>query len=799
MIKTLRLKNWRSHKDSEFEFSSGTNVLVGRMGSGKSSAMNALCFALFGTFPALQRREAELGEVIMDKPSIEDEASVEIEFRYGGKEYRAERKIFRGNKTNQAKLYRDGTLIAGPKVSDVTRAVEKAIELNYELFSRAVYSEQNQIDYFLRLSPLQRKEKFDELLELDKYEKARKNAVNVKNSLKRIAAERAAQLKSYREQFSGEEFAKLGGEISELKKKTGEMERDFEEKKAEFGEEEKKAKELLGKREKFNALREREISLKSRIASLGEELELIEKESGEKTAGLEREKVEGEKEKLLKEKAALEEKARELQEIEAKIRELGARMEQLAEEKKSLGGMIPEGMESKKKLAAEKERLAAEMEKNKAERKDAEKELSEILKKKTEFKKLEAVSAENRERESQLLIHLEKAEAKCPLCKSELGKKTREELLEEKKEAVKALGLEKEKAGEEIRALEGKERELGERERELEKKASELGERGAIIENLKETIARIEKILLKGREAEKEKGILAGKKAEAEKTADAKKLEEKGKEIVRIEKMIEGIEKIEKIRGAEGKVGEIKKEMARLEFNEKEAAGIEKAVVEKREKLKSLLSKISSAKDLLLEKGKREKELAQRKGLIEKLEGKTKAMEKMDEKMAFFVNALKATQAEMRSSLIETINSAMDSLWKKVYPYRDYESAKIEINEGNYRLKARNSMGKWVNIEGTMSGGERSAAALTLRIAFSLVLARNLGWIILDEPTHNLDENAVNRLSGMMREELPKIVEQVFLITHSKEMEKAANGSLYLLERNEGKGGITRSELLSLL
>jgi len=51
--------------------------------------------------------------------------------------------------------------------------VEKAIEINYNLFSRAVYSEQNEIDSFLRLSPKDRKTKFDELLDLQKYEAVR--------------------------------------------------------------------------------------------------------------------------------------------------------------------------------------------------------------------------------------------------------------------------------------------------------------------------------------------------------------------------------------------------------------------------------------------------------------------------------------------------------------------------------------------------------------------------------------------------------------------------------------------------
>ena len=53
MIQSIRLQNWKSHPDSKLEFRKGTNVLVGVMGSGKSSIVDGICFGLFGTFPAL--------------------------------------------------------------------------------------------------------------------------------------------------------------------------------------------------------------------------------------------------------------------------------------------------------------------------------------------------------------------------------------------------------------------------------------------------------------------------------------------------------------------------------------------------------------------------------------------------------------------------------------------------------------------------------------------------------------------------------------------------------------------------
>ena len=60
-----------------------------------------------------------------------------------------------------------------------------------------------------------------------------------------------------------------------------------------------------------------------------------------------------------------------------------------------------------------------------------------------------------------------------------------------------------------------------------------------------------------------------------------------------------------------------------------------------------------------------------------------------------------------------------------------------------------------------------------------MVLASNLGWLILDEPTHNLDRMTVSRLSLLMREHMPTLIDQIFLITHDSEMENAASAKIY--------------------
>ncbi|MCL5089789.1 MAG: hypothetical protein M1382_01295, partial [Candidatus Marsarchaeota archaeon] len=86
-------------------------------------------------------------------------------------------------------------------------------------------------------------------------------------------------------------------------------------------------------------------------------------------------------------------------------------------------------------------------------------------------------------------------------------------------------------------------------------------------------------------------------------------------------------------------------------------------------------------------------------------------------------------------------------------------------------------------------GGERSTACLTMRIALAMVIIPNLKWIILDEPTHNIDSNGINNLIEVMGNNLPKIVEQIFIITHDETLKQINDAAVFLLERDKSVYG----------
>jgi DNA repair exonuclease SbcCD ATPase subunit len=163
----------------------------------------------------------------------------------------------------------------------------------------------------------------------------------------------------------------------------------------------------------------------------------------------------------------------------------------------------------------------------------------------------------------------------------------------------------------------------------------------------------------------------------------------------------------------------------------------------------------------------------------------------VEEVLGVFSHSLVVTQQQLREGVIEAINAALQELWSSVYPYEDFTLAKVLIQDNDYVLTVKEKMGNWISAESSLSGGERSAAALALRMAIAFVLTRQLSWIILDEPTHNLDVKSVQSLSVMLKERLPALVDQVFVITHSAEIEKAATGSLYVMQREKNEDGIT--------
>jgi DNA repair exonuclease SbcCD ATPase subunit len=204
----------------------------------------------------------------------------------------------------------------------------------------------------------------------------------------------------------------------------------------------------------------------------------------------------------------------------------------------------------------------------------------------------------------------------------------------------------------------------------------------------------------------------------------------------------------------------------------------------------------------------REQVITEKRKLVDSIREKREMLERYGIEIKYIKQAIGAlesiktalarTQMSMRREFIEAVNGAMGELWEDIYPYGDFTGIRLEVEGGerggDYVLQMRDRNGNWVPVEGIASGGERTDACLALRIAFAIVLAPALSWLVLDEPTHNLDAEGIQELAVVLRERIPEVVSQVLLITHEERLEAAVSGYLYRFTRDKDADQPTKIE-----
>ncbi len=758
MINSLYLKNWKIHSEKDFTFSPGINVLVGNMGSGKSSILQAISFSLFGTFMELKKRDVTQQEIIT-RNSGASFAEAKIKISSGKEKYIIQRKINEKGTNEAVARTSEGKLIAGPNPTSANLFVENFLKANDEIFFRTAYCVQNNIDAIVKYSPKERKEKTDELMGLDKFDKARNNCIKLRNQLLKRKAE----------------FEKIVSElnIEEIKKEHDEL---IKEKEAIKSQEVslKSGLEKLKEREKMilkshSRLREKADFVQKK----SERKELLEEELGrisEKLAGASFDKS---KEEFLKE----------LNKVKESIPEKNKLIESLEIEKESKNQQLLEiereqiELESKKKDLAEKmdnikelkekileyniKDLNAELEETKARRKEIEKQFNSLSVKISE--------------EKNHLVELEKADSLCPTCSRELSEMTKNELISEKKRAISENLQQQSQIKDELSQLEKREEMLEKIFKENREGLEDISKEEFYKDELMKIHLKIEEIISK-------KNSL---KSEFESTA--KKRQDLKQEIETLNGKREYL--IEKIRLFELKDREIEvnKNLQELEeiLREKNdilsnLAAAEREKEKTANEIQEAKTRLEGFENLISEKEKRISNLERELSQNEKYLGEIKALERQTKFLEEFRVALSETQKSLRDELILTVNEMMDSIWSQLYPYEKWQSVRLFVDENDYILQMKNLDGDWLKVSGYASGGEKMLAALAVRIAFSRVLAPNLGLLILDEPTHNLDDKAVETLVEIIKTRLSDIIEQVFVVTHDERLAEAGNNIIRL-------------------
>ncbi len=785
MITRLKLKNWRSHLDSSVEFSEGTNCFIGNMGTGKTSIMSGICFALFGTFPELKNKKLKLEDVIMKKPSRQEQAFVELEFSVNGDKWMVRREIQKGRST--AELIRNGQMIESPQPSKVTTEIERVLKIDYDLFTRAIYSEQNQLDMFLTIPKGQRMRKIDQLLAIDKFEKARATAKILVNKCSNAAKDKRQMLANMQ---SDDSLNRLDLMRKELKKMYDTID---EFKKHLSGTKVKKIR-LRKEIETLKAQQARAVSIKEDIKTT---IALIDATDAD-IEKIKEDLVEYAEDTTQELKRKLEDLIKETSEVQYT---LGKEKENLSilgeshaksEAKRNLLGKekIPE----LKKMVEEKKKITKKIKTYAAKKIEAN-----FRKEKKKLDKMNMKLQKNIAKISELedsLKELKNVTSYCPICENKLSTQKKENLKAKKKKDLAKLKKD-------IKTIEAsiKKDEAG--LKKLEKSVKDL-------EDLKQELKSVDKSDKELKSAENElktleqsmRTYLSQKKMQ-EKAVDMlqKSVEEKKIEQEKVKQLIL---KRNEYEAKKDKIKQLKEKVNRLQNEKALISGFSEQILNKTENEynsvlvyeRELETKIETSNSIVSEKERLIKELEDKKSMLEGFKSEINKIEVLSNQLRLLESGLVSTQEQLRKNFVKSVNTAMQAIWDDIYPYNDFFGVRLGIEGGDYVLQLQDSTG-WIAADGIASGGERSIACLVLRIAFSLILAPQLRWIVLDEPTHNLDTRAVEVLGNVLREKVTNIVEQIFLITHDPSLETAVSGYLYKLDREKGKDGYTKINKIS--
>ncbi|MCL4372371.1 SMC family ATPase [Candidatus Marsarchaeota archaeon] len=764
MITHIRLTNWKTHKDTSIDFQSGTNVIVGMMGAGKSSMMDAIAFALFGTFPALEHKRYKLEDIIMSRPEVKHSASVELTMKIGEDVYRITRTINKSKKAD-AKIEKNGKYLQ-TQPERVNEEIESILKIDYDVFSRAVYSEQNRLDYFLELRKGERKKQIDNMLGLDRFAAAEENATSLANYLKTLLKEDERLVESSNLPELEKSKAELMKELEASAAKKSEYEKAAAAAKKDLASLKLQYEELKAENERKKSISEDIARIESRIKTLGDQLAKIEKPQGKK-----------EELKAIEDGLAAElEKARQgLKKMQKKEKEL---IKNRSYAESALG--------RSQEMVGEAKRIAAELgDETMGSIKGSIDRANEELKK--------AISALESSKSALVEIRkvtdeLEEHSDKCPVCEQVITPELRERLLKERRELMASKS----------RSIAGAEELIRNREQEisaLNKRMERFVKLTAKMEQYKNAEEESKKL---SKELERYAAeYTAVEKALAELKAGSDKISKAFEEAKRKSEALDKISSIEsEIAASESALKTRRADLGSIKVDMKQIESVTEALSAKNSEFAKFSAELKAEEEL---SGKIRKQLEENKSAIERVKA---VMERAGQhrrhisNISKFKDALADTETRLRSSLVSTINSMLDELWPGLYPYGDYTGIMLNTYNDDYSLEA--GMGiegntVWLPVDAVASGGERSIACLALRIAMSMVIAPNLKWLILDEPTHNLDVNGISKMVDVFGNFLPNYVDQIFIITHDDTLKQISGAKVYEFTRDKAVAGPTNA------
>lgn len=819
ILKHITLHNIRSYLDEKIIFPKGSVLLCGDIGSGKSTILLAIEFALFGL------KRGELGGSSLLRNG-KNEGSIELKFSLMKKEIIIKRILKRTStsiKQEAGYIVVDNQKTEGTPVELKSKVFEllgypkELVSKSKDLvFRYTVYTPQEEMKYILFANKDERLDILRRVFNIDRYKRIRDNLQVAIREIREKSKEYKGMVFSLPEkETQRKDIMKDINTVIQEAKKLIPLLKDSKEKitelATEFSELEEKEKKLMESRKNLELKEQAIRNLEEQKENYGKEEKKIVEDIKKLKKKIEDFAIEDISFEKMNEDISTQEEA-----IEKLEKELA--------EKKENNVIITEKIKSLKeniRLYSKETASRRGAEKQVLEKKQELKNLLTVIKHREELEKntekvqkiLERISSIVTEKEvnmknSESIMENIKEINVCPTCHQDVSEEYKKKMREEGSENIKRLkaeledmNLKKDEYAERLRKTKENLKTMMEKEKlvektkaeieSLDKSFSEFDMKKTLITEYEEKAKSLESKLCT------EDILNALKESVQEKKNVLKSLKEKSDRIKEKNFLEQSMK--EKIQ----RMDEIKEYLKSYKEKRKELFGEKTSVEEEIEGLKDVEENVESAKKKLEEMKEKDKQLEIKKAEIikerntlakqkESIENEINEMKKIEEK----ISILKETKTWL-SDYFNNLSIVIEKhIMQRVYHefnelFKEWFSMLMESDIINVRLDEEftpiiEQNGYETEVD-NLSGGEKTSLALSYRLALNKVIndciedIRTKEILILDEPTDGFSSEQLDKI----REVLDEInIPQVIIVSHEPKIESFVD-SIVRIQKDE--------------
>ncbi len=175
-LKSLKLENFRQHEDSYLEFSDGITIINGVNGSGKSTILEAITWAIYGTEAARGNKDT----IKFNRAKPRTKVLVELVFEIDKDTFKVLRYL------DKAEVYLgDNPAPVVTSQQEVTKYLIEKIGMTKNEFFNTYFTGQKELNFLKSQGPVERKKFISRVLNYDRIREAQESARTDKNNMER--------------------------------------------------------------------------------------------------------------------------------------------------------------------------------------------------------------------------------------------------------------------------------------------------------------------------------------------------------------------------------------------------------------------------------------------------------------------------------------------------------------------------------------------------------------------------------------------------------------------------------------